>query len=65
MPPHILEQRQKTILEAHASNLIENLDMGSDYLNELLELAKQHISNKEFERIAMARLFERYGFQAA
>lgn len=65
MSPQLIEQRQQTILEAHASNLIENRDMGSEYLNELLELAKQNISNEEFEHIALARIFQRYQFQAA
>lgn len=60
MSPHILAQRQKILLEAHVNNLIENLDMGSDYLNELLELAQQNISNQEFERLAMTKLMQPY-----
>lgn len=54
MPPHLLEQRCQTLLEAHASNLIEHMDMGKENLASLLELAKQNISNQEFERLAMA-----------
>lgn len=65
MSPQLIEQRCQTLLEAHASNLIENRDMGSEYLSELLELAKQNISNEEFERIALARIFQRYQVQAA
>ncbi len=60
MPQHLLEQRCQTLLEAHASNLIEHMDMGNDFLNELLELAKQNISNQEFERLAMAKLLSPY-----
>lgn len=60
MSPQALEQRQLALLEAHASNLIERMDMGSEYLSELLELAKQNISNQEFERVALAKLFSQY-----
>lgn len=60
MSPQLIEQRQQTILEAHASNLIENMDMGQERLNALLELAKQNISNQEFERLAMANILARY-----
>lgn len=60
MSPQLIEQRQQTILEAHASNLIENMDMGQERLNTLLELAKQNISNQEFERLAMANILARY-----
>lgn len=56
----VLNSRKQTILEAHASNLIENMDMGQERLNALLELAKQNISNQEFERLAMANILARY-----
>lgn len=60
MSPHFLQQRQHALREAHASNLIEQMDMGGERLAALLDLAQQNISNQEFERLAIARLKQQY-----
>lgn len=46
----IIEARVEAIRQAHANNLIENMDMGADVLEAMLERAREPISNEEFTR---------------
>ncbi|MDR2154320.1 MAG: hypothetical protein LBE78_04750 [Burkholderiaceae bacterium] len=45
-----IEARVEAIRQAHANNLIENLDMGADVLQAMLQRAREPISNEEFTR---------------
>jgi len=47
---HIIAARVQAIKQAHANNLIENMDMGADVLAGMLEHASEPISNEEFTR---------------
>lgn len=42
--------RIEAILESHANNMIEQMDMGADVLAALLERARESISDEEFVR---------------
>ena len=44
----VVEARVQAILDAHANNLIESLDVGADWLEATLKLARLPISNEEF-----------------
>ena len=57
----IINTRVKNILEVHANCLIEDIDVGSDTLNSILERAREPISNEEFEKRELAILFKKYG----
>ena len=57
----IINTRVKNILEVHANCLIEDIDVGSDTLNSILERAREPISNEEFEKRELAILFKNMG----
>jgi hypothetical protein len=46
----IIAARVQAIRQAHANNLIENMDMGADVLEAMLQRAREPISNEEFTR---------------
>jgi len=46
----VIAARVEAIRQAHANNLIENMDMGADVLAAMLERAREPISNEEFTR---------------
>jgi len=46
----LIQARVEAIKQAHANNLIENMDMGADVLAGMLERAREPISNEEFTR---------------
>lgn len=48
----VIEARVQAILDAHANNLIEGVDMGADGLAMLLTLARKPVSNEEFSSLA-------------
>ncbi|MDR0747112.1 MAG: hypothetical protein LBE89_04385 [Helicobacteraceae bacterium] len=60
----VITARVEAILEAHANNLIEGLDMGEETLSAMLERAKEPISNEEFVRRSKELLQKRYGLTA-
>lgn len=60
----VIAARVEAILEAHANNLIEGLDMGEETLSAMLERAKEPISNEEFVRRSKELLQKRYGLTA-
>jgi hypothetical protein len=46
----IIEARVEAIKQAHANNLIENMDMGAEVFEAMLQRAREPISNEEFTR---------------
>jgi hypothetical protein len=56
----LVANRIEDILEAHANNLIENLDMGEKALSLMLERAQEPIDNDEFVKRGKKLLLERY-----
>jgi len=56
----LIAARVEAILQAHANNLIENMDMGADVLAAMLERAREPISNEEFTRREEALWLQRY-----
>ncbi|MCL1961575.1 MAG: hypothetical protein FWG56_07360 [Desulfovibrionaceae bacterium] len=51
--------RVEAIREAHANNLIENMDAGKDVLDATLQRAREPISNEEFTRREKALWLQR------
>jgi len=56
----LIQARVEAIRQAHANNLIENMDMGADVLAGMLERAREPISNEEFTRREEALWRQRY-----
>ena len=56
----LIEARVESILQAHANNLIEGLDMGDDALQAMLQRAREPVSNEEFTRREEAIWLEKY-----
>jgi DNA-directed RNA polymerase sigma subunit (sigma70/sigma32) len=56
----VIAIRVENIRQAHANNLIENMDMGVDALNAMLERAREPISDEEFVRREEALWLERH-----
>jgi len=56
----IIAARVDAIRQAHANNLIENMDMGADVLAAMLERAREPISNEEFTRREKALWLQRH-----
>ena len=56
----LIEARVESILQAHANNLIEGLDMGDDALQAMLQRAREPVSNEEFTRREEAIGLEKY-----
>jgi hypothetical protein len=52
--------RVEAIREAHANNLIENMDMGAGVLEAMLQRAREPISNEEFTRREEALWLQRH-----
>ncbi|GHT95749.1 hypothetical protein AGMMS49545_19220 [Betaproteobacteria bacterium] len=46
----IIENRIYAIRQAHANNMIENMDMGAEVLEGMIQRAREPISNEEFTR---------------
>ena len=46
----IIDARVEAIEQAHANNLIEGLDAGTDWLSDLLERAREPVTDEEFTR---------------
>jgi len=55
--------RVAAIRQAHANNLIENLDMGEDVFQAMLQRASEPISNEAFTRREKALLMQEFGLQ--
>jgi len=56
----LIAARVDAIRQAHANNLIENMDMGADVLAAMLERAREPISNEEFTRREEALWLQRH-----
>ncbi len=56
----MISARVKGILEAHANNLIENMDMGEEVLKAMLQRAHEPINNEEFTRREKALIMAEY-----
>jgi|SRR6218665_2426491 len=56
----IVAARIEAIRQAHANNLIENMDMGADVLEAILQRACEPISNEEFTRREKALWLQRH-----
>jgi len=61
----LIQARVEAIKQAHANNLIENMDMGADVLAGMLERAREPISNEEFTRREEALWRQRYQMPVA
>jgi hypothetical protein len=46
----IINARVEAIEQAHANNLIEGLDAGTDWLSDLLARAREPVTDEEFTR---------------
>ena len=57
--------RVEAIRQAHANNLIENMDMGADALEAMLQRAREPISNEEFTRREKALWLQRHQLVSA
>jgi DNA-binding winged helix-turn-helix (wHTH) protein len=57
--------RVEAIRQAHANNLIENMDMGADVLQAMLQRAREPISNEEFTRREEALWLKRHQVHGA
>ncbi|MCE2724738.1 MAG: hypothetical protein ACK5DL_08945 [Burkholderiales bacterium] len=60
----IIAKRVYAIAQGHASNLIEGVDVGSHALTELLNLAREPISDEEFTKLALAALHRDFPINA-
>jgi hypothetical protein len=52
--------RVEAIHQAHANNLISNMDMGTDVFEAMLQRAREPISNEEFTRREQALWLQRH-----
>lgn len=50
----IIDARVQSIRNAYANNLLEGIDVGADFLEAILQRAKQPISDKEFTKRELA-----------
>lgn len=55
-----IADRVEAIRQAHANNLIENLDMGTEVFEAMLQRAREPVSNEEFTRREEALWLERH-----
>ena len=60
----VIAARVAAILQAHANNLIEGLDMGAEALEAMLQRAREPVSNEAFTRREKKIWLEKYA-QAA
>ena len=63
IPPEmqkIIDARVRSIRNAHANNLLEGIDLGADFLEAVLQRARQPISDEEFVRRETALLDQKY-----
>lgn len=56
-----IKNRLDGLKAAHASNKIENVDMGEVEFNAMLERAKEPISDEEFAFKEVSRVYSEYG----
>ena len=56
----IIDARVRSIRNAHANNLLEGIDLGADFLEAVLQRARQPISDEEFVRRETALLDQKY-----
>ena len=56
----VIAARVAAILQAHANNLIEGLDMGAEALEAMLQRAREPVSNEAFTRREKALWLERH-----
>lgn len=56
----VIAARVAAILQAHANNLIEGLDMGAEVLEAMLQRAREPVSNEEFTRREKALWLKRH-----
>jgi len=61
----VIDARVESIRQAHANNLIENLDMGEEVFQAMLQRAREPVSNEEFTRREEALLRREFGLQEA
>ena len=61
----IIDARVEAIRQAHANNLIENLDMGEEVFQAMLQRAREPVSNEEFTRREKILLRREFGLQEA
>ena len=56
----VIDARVESIRQAHANNLIENLDMGEEVFQAMLQRAREPVSNEEFTRREKALWLQRH-----
>ena len=56
----IIDARVRSIRNAHANNLLEGIDLGADFLEAVLQRAKQPISDEEFTKRELALWKKKY-----
>ena len=61
----IVENRIKAILDAHANNMIEGIDMGKENLHAMLLRAREPISDEDFERKEITLWRKKYSKKAS
>ena len=56
----IIERRIKAIKDANSNSVIEGIDPGLDELEQMLQRAREPISNEEFTRRELARWHKKW-----